>query len=52
MYAWETGPVDDIAMLLLCGECEFKVNLDPMSTIHFHSLPSVRRGLRDVRPQD
>jgi ATP-dependent RNA helicase DHX29 len=25
MYAWETGPVDDIAMLLLCGESEFKV---------------------------
>lgn len=25
LYAWETGPVDDIAMVLLCGECDFKV---------------------------
>ena len=26
LYAWETGPVDDLALLLLCGEAEFKVN--------------------------
>lgn len=25
MYAWETGPVDDLALLLLCGEPDFKV---------------------------
>lgn len=25
MYAWETGPVDDLALLLLCGDAEFKV---------------------------
>ncbi|KAL5535622.1 hypothetical protein ACEPAF_3716 [Sanghuangporus sanghuang] len=25
LYAWETGPVDDIAIILLCGECEFKL---------------------------
>lgn len=25
LYVWETGPVDDMAMLLLCGECDFKV---------------------------
>lgn len=25
LYAWETGPVDDLAMLLLCGESDFKV---------------------------
>jgi len=25
LYAWETGPVDDISLLLLCGECDFKV---------------------------
>ncbi|PVG04614.1 P-loop containing nucleoside triphosphate hydrolase protein [Serendipita vermifera] len=24
LYAWETGPVDDLAMVLLCGEAEFK----------------------------
>lgn len=27
LYAWETGPVDDMAMLLLCGEADFKVDL-------------------------
>lgn len=25
MYAWETGPVDDLALVLLCGDAEFKV---------------------------
>jgi len=25
MYAWETGPVDDMAMLILCGESDFKL---------------------------
>jgi ATP-dependent RNA helicase DHX29 len=25
LYAWETGPVDDLAMLLLCGEYDSKV---------------------------
>ncbi|KAG1903684.1 P-loop containing nucleoside triphosphate hydrolase protein [Suillus fuscotomentosus] len=25
MYAWETGPIDDLALVLLCGESEFKL---------------------------
>ncbi|KAJ7103397.1 P-loop containing nucleoside triphosphate hydrolase protein [Mycena belliarum] len=25
LYAWETGPVDDLAMLLLCGDVDFKL---------------------------
>ncbi|KAJ7181792.1 P-loop containing nucleoside triphosphate hydrolase protein [Mycena crocata] len=25
LYAWETGPVDDLAMLLLCGDADFKL---------------------------
>lgn len=25
LYAWETGPVEDMALLLLCGEADFKV---------------------------
>lgn len=28
LYAWETGPVDDLAMLLLCGESDFKLISD------------------------
>ena len=27
LYAWETGPADDLAILLLCGECDFKVGV-------------------------
>ncbi len=26
LYAWETGPVEDMALLLLCGDAEFKVS--------------------------
>ncbi|KAI0257581.1 P-loop containing nucleoside triphosphate hydrolase protein [Lactifluus subvellereus] len=25
LYVWETGPVDDVALLLLCGDCDFKL---------------------------
>ncbi|KAJ7727845.1 P-loop containing nucleoside triphosphate hydrolase protein [Mycena maculata] len=25
LYAWETAPVDDLAMLLLCGDADFKL---------------------------
>ncbi|KAJ7706044.1 P-loop containing nucleoside triphosphate hydrolase protein [Mycena rosella] len=25
LYAWETGPVDDLALLLLCGDADFKL---------------------------
>lgn len=28
LYAWETGPAEDISLLLLCGECDFKVGND------------------------
>lgn len=54
LYAWETGPVDDVALMLLCGECDFKV-----STIH-GILPtnlSLKLSTADLkfclhRPQD
>ncbi|KZT30522.1 P-loop containing nucleoside triphosphate hydrolase protein [Neolentinus lepideus HHB14362 ss-1] len=28
LYAWETGPVDDVSILLLCGESDFKLISD------------------------
>lgn len=28
LYVWETGPVDDVALLLLCGDCNFKLVSD------------------------
>lgn len=27
MYAWETGPVEDLSLILLSGDAEFKVRL-------------------------
>ena len=27
LYAWETAPVEDMALLLLCGDTEFKVRI-------------------------
>jgi ATP-dependent RNA helicase DHX29 len=39
MYAWETGPVDDVALLLLCGEGEFKVRKSVLA-----SYPSLTTG--------
>jgi hypothetical protein len=27
LFVWETSPVDDYALLLLCGDAEFKVCL-------------------------
>ncbi|KAI0274612.1 hypothetical protein BC834DRAFT_1288 [Gloeopeniophorella convolvens] len=26
LYVWETGPADDTALLLLCGDCSFKIS--------------------------
>jgi hypothetical protein len=38
LYAWETGPVTDLAVFLLCGEVvDYKVKLDPAS---FPELPT------------
>lgn len=34
LYAWETGPVDDTSMLLLCGECDFKVRTQLLADLH------------------
>lgn len=28
LYVWETGPADDLALLLLCGDCNFKLVSD------------------------
>ncbi|KAG1854088.1 P-loop containing nucleoside triphosphate hydrolase protein [Suillus tomentosus] len=31
MYAWETGPIDDLALVLLCGESKFKIQANMLS---------------------
>ena len=53
LYAWETGPIDDRALVLLCGEIDFRVShrerpllhpldaltLTPLVRIHIHLFP-------------
>jgi ATP-dependent RNA helicase DHX29 len=43
LYAWETGPVDDLAMLLLCGDSDFKVGLSHFKFDRRSSLISTHR---------
>jgi len=52
LYAWETGPVDDMAMLLLCGECDFKITSDSAfidRKIKFHIPPKSNIALKFLR---
>ncbi|THH20831.1 hypothetical protein EW146_g599 [Bondarzewia mesenterica] len=54
LYAWETGPVDDITMLLLCGECDFKLISDAASIdrkVKFHIPPKTNLALKHLRVQ-
>ena len=38
LYAWETAPIDDLAILLLCGECDFKVSLYSEGRALYHTF--------------
>ncbi|KAH7909118.1 P-loop containing nucleoside triphosphate hydrolase protein [Hygrophoropsis aurantiaca] len=40
LYAWETSPVHDLAILLLCGECEFKARMVLSSCSGANAFPS------------
>ncbi|KAH6917258.1 pre-mRNA-splicing factor ATP-dependent RNA helicase prp22 [Coprinopsis sp. MPI-PUGE-AT-0042] len=54
LYAWETGPVDDLAILLLCGETDFKLSTDTASIdrkIRFHVSPRTNVALKIMREQ-
>ncbi|KAI0051742.1 P-loop containing nucleoside triphosphate hydrolase protein [Auriscalpium vulgare] len=35
LYAWETGPVDDVALALVCGDCDFKARSLLMTDMAF-----------------
>lgn len=57
LYVRETGPVDDMAMLLLCGDCDFRVSLlgieKPTDGTIDHDLYTiVNLRFRCHRPQD
>ncbi|KAL5495158.1 hypothetical protein ACEPAI_620 [Sanghuangporus weigelae] len=52
LYAWETGPVDDIAIILLCGECEFKLVADTVTIdrkIRYRLSPKTSITLKYLR---
>ncbi|KAK0456451.1 P-loop containing nucleoside triphosphate hydrolase protein [Armillaria borealis] len=54
LYAWETTPVDDLAILLLCGESEAKLISDSFSIdrkIKFRVAPKTNIALKHLRTQ-
>ncbi|KAF8898608.1 P-loop containing nucleoside triphosphate hydrolase protein [Infundibulicybe gibba] len=54
LYAWETGPVDDMSMLLLCGECESKLISDTIlldKKIRFQLPPKTNIAVKLLRNQ-
>ncbi|TFK76976.1 P-loop containing nucleoside triphosphate hydrolase protein [Pluteus cervinus] len=54
LYAWEVGPVDNLALLLLCGDTEFKLVSDSVAIdrkIRFHLTPKVGIALKALRGQ-
>ncbi|KAF8973905.1 P-loop containing nucleoside triphosphate hydrolase protein [Flammula alnicola] len=54
LYAWETGPVDDLSILLLCGECDFKLISDTVSIdrkIKFSIPPKTCIAIKVLREQ-
>ncbi|KAK0465179.1 P-loop containing nucleoside triphosphate hydrolase protein [Desarmillaria tabescens] len=54
LYAWETTPVDDLAILLLCGESEAKLISDTFSIdrkIKFRVAPKTNIALKHLRTQ-
>ncbi|KAE9410966.1 HA2-domain-containing protein [Gymnopus androsaceus JB14] len=54
LYAWETGPVDDMAMLLLCGEADFKLISNSAfidRKVKFQIAPKTNIALKILRTQ-
>ncbi|CAA7266563.1 unnamed protein product [Cyclocybe aegerita] len=54
LYAWETGPIDDLSLLLLCGECDFKLVADMTSIdrkIKYSLPPKTGVALKILRDQ-
>ncbi|KAI0307778.1 P-loop containing nucleoside triphosphate hydrolase protein [Multifurca ochricompacta] len=54
LYVWETGPVDDVALLLLCGDCNFRPVSDTASVdrkIKFRIPAKANLALKYLRNQ-
>ncbi|THH31997.1 hypothetical protein EUX98_g2175 [Antrodiella citrinella] len=54
LYAWETSPVEDMALLLLCGEADFKLMSNTVTIdrkIRFRVEPKSSVALKYLRSQ-
>ncbi|PCH33517.1 pre-mRNA-splicing factor ATP-dependent RNA helicase prp22 [Wolfiporia cocos MD-104 SS10] len=54
LYAWETGPVDDVGLVLLCGEADFKLSSNTVlidRKIRFRVPPKTGVALKVLRSQ-
>ncbi|KLO20229.1 P-loop containing nucleoside triphosphate hydrolase protein [Schizopora paradoxa] len=52
LYAWETAPVDDLALVLLCGDAEFKLisnTIDIDRKIKYRVAPKTNVALKHLR---
>ncbi|KAI0348676.1 P-loop containing nucleoside triphosphate hydrolase protein [Trametopsis cervina] len=52
MYAWETGPVDDLALVLLCGDADFKLMAHSVTVdrkVRFRVEPKTNVALKYLR---
>ncbi|KAF8584485.1 P-loop containing nucleoside triphosphate hydrolase protein [Ramaria rubella] len=54
LYAWETGPIDNMALVLLCGDSEVKLSSETVMLdrkIKFRVGPKACAALRHLRDQ-
>ncbi|KAL4071050.1 P-loop containing nucleoside triphosphate hydrolase protein [Scleroderma citrinum] len=54
LYAWETTPVDDLTLLLVCGECDFKLICDSVIVdrrIKYRLTPKANVAMKILRKQ-
>ncbi|KAJ7925913.1 P-loop containing nucleoside triphosphate hydrolase protein [Mycena leptocephala] len=52
LYAWETGPVDDVALVLLCGDADFKLVSNAVfidRKVKFQVSPKCNMALKFLR---
>lgn len=54
LYAWETGPTDSLALVLMCGEPEFKLISEGVFVdrkVRYHAAPKTCLALKCLRTQ-
>jgi len=54
LYAWETGPVDDRALALLCGEADFRISASSFQIdrkVRYKIEPKTALAIKRLREQ-